>query len=43
MTVYAFYGPVKSQVTNPKQTYDQENDKQYIEIAPEEEGKSPTR
>ena len=35
MTVYAFYGPVKSQVTNPVQTYDQENDKQYIEIAPE--------
>ena len=39
MTVYAFYGPLKSQVTNPKQTYDQENDKQYIEIAPAEEGK----
>ncbi|MDU5970222.1 MAG: hypothetical protein E6Z12_02695 [Finegoldia magna] len=34
-TVYAFYGPVKSQVTNPKQTYDPEKDKQYIEIAPE--------
>lgn len=40
MTVYAFYGPLKSQVTNPKQTYDQENDKQYIEIAPAEEGKT---
>lgn len=40
MTVYAFYGSLKSQVTNPKQTYDQENDKQYIEIAPAEEGKN---
>ena len=39
MTVYAFYGPVKSQVTNPKQTYDEDNDKQYIEITPAEEGK----
>lgn len=39
MTVYAFYGPVKSQVTNPKQTYDEANDKQYIEIQAEE-GKS---
>lgn len=39
MTVYAFYGPVKSQVTNPKQTYDEEADKQYIEITPAEEGK----
>lgn len=39
MTVYAFYGPVKSQVTNPKQTYDETNDKQYIEITPAEEGK----
>ncbi|MDU3192288.1 MAG: hypothetical protein E6677_02130, partial [Finegoldia magna] len=36
MTVYAFYGPLRSQVTNPKQTYDQDDDKQYIEIAPEE-------
>ena len=35
MTVYAFYGPLKSQVTNPKQTYDEDADKQYIEIAPE--------
>ena len=40
MTVYAFYGPVKSQVTNPKQTYDEANDKQYVEITPTEEGKS---
>ncbi len=40
MTVYAFYGPVKSQVTNPKQTYDPEKDKQYIEVAPAEEGKA---
>ncbi len=39
MTVYAFYGPVKSQVTNPVQTYDEDNDKQYIEIIPAEEGK----
>lgn len=39
MTVYAFYGPVKSQVTNPVQTYDEENDKQYVEITPAEEGK----
>ena len=39
MTVYAFYGPVKSQVTNPKQTYDEEADKQYVEITPAEEGK----
>lgn len=39
MTVYAFYGPVKSQVTNPKQTYDEAKDKQYIEITPAEEGK----
>ena len=39
-TVYAFYGPVKSQVTNPKQTYDEDKDKQYIEIAPAEEGKT---
>ena len=36
MTVYAFYGPVKSQVTNPTQTYDEKADKQYIEIAAEE-------
>ena len=39
MTVYAFYGPVKSQVTNPKQTYDEAKDMQYIEITPAEEGK----
>ncbi len=39
MTVYAFYGPVKSQVTNPVQTYDEAKDKQYIEITPAEEGK----
>lgn len=39
MTVYAFYGPVKSQVTNPKQTYDEAKDKQYVEITPAEEGK----
>ena len=39
MTVYAFYGPVKSQVTNPVQTYDEDNDKQYIEIIPAEEVK----
>ncbi|VFB17046.1 Uncharacterised protein [Urinicoccus massiliensis] len=39
MKVYAFYGPLKSQVTNPKQTYDEINDKQYIEITPAEEGK----
>ena len=38
-TVYAFYGPVKSQVTNPTQTYDETKDKQYIEITPAEEGK----
>ena len=34
-TVYAFYGPAKSQVTNPTQTYDEKANKQYIEIAPE--------
>lgn len=39
MKVYAFYGPLKSQVTNPKQTYDETKDKQYIEIQAEE-GKS---
>ncbi len=39
MTVYAFYGPVKSQVTNPVQTYDEAKDKQYVEITPAEEGK----
>lgn len=39
MKVYAFYGPLKSQVTNPKQTYDETKDKQYIEITPAEEGK----
>lgn len=38
-TVYAFYGAAKSQVTNPKQTYDEATDKQYVEIAPAEEGK----
>lgn len=36
MTVYAFYGPFKSEVTNPKQTYDDEADKQYIEIEAED-------
>ncbi|MBS5594495.1 MAG: hypothetical protein KHX08_03595 [Clostridiales bacterium] len=39
-TVYAFYGPAKSQVTNPTQTYDEANDKQYVEIAPAEDGKT---
>lgn len=34
-TVYAFYGPAKSVVANPVQTYDEDADKQYIEIAPE--------
>lgn len=34
-TVYAFYGPAKSVVANPVQKYDEANDKQYIEIAPE--------
>ena len=32
MTVYAFYGPNKSEVINPKQTYDEAKDKQYIEL-----------
>ena len=40
-TVYAFYGPLKSQVTNPTQTYDEVKDKQYIEIAAED-GSIPT-
>ncbi len=39
LTVYAVYGLDQSQVTNPKQTYDEKNDKQYIEITPAEEGK----
>ena len=34
-TVYAFYGAAKSVVANPVQTYDEDADKQYIEIAPE--------
>lgn len=42
MTVYAFYGPVKSQVTNPKQTYDETKDKQYVEVTPEEGKTLPT-
>lgn len=42
MKVYAFYGPVKSQVTNPKQTYDEAKDKQYIEIQAEEGKDLPT-
>lgn len=41
MKVYAFYGPLKSEVTNPTQTYDEKNDKQYIEIAAED-GSIPT-
>ena len=40
LTVYAVYGLDQSQVTNPKQTYDEAKDKQYIEITPAEEGKS---
>lgn len=35
MTVYAFYGPSKSEVAKASQTYDKDADKQYIEIAPE--------
>ena len=34
-TVYAFYGPNKSEVAKASQTYDEDADKQYIEIAPE--------
>ena len=34
-TVYAFYGPSKSEVAKASQTYDKDADKQYIEIAPE--------
>lgn len=34
-TVYAFYGPSKSEVAKASQTYDEATDKQYIEIAPE--------
>lgn len=41
MKVYAFYGPLKSEVTNPTQTYDEVKDKQYIEIAAED-GSIPT-
>lgn len=36
MTVYAFYGPSKSEVAKASQTYDEATDKQYVEIAPEE-------
>lgn len=37
--VYAAYGVKKAQGLDPRQTYDEENDRQYVEIVPEE-GKS---
>ena len=42
LTVYAVYGLEQSQVTNPKQTYDAEKDKQYVEVTPEEGKSLPT-
>ena len=42
LTVYAVYGLEQSQVTNPKQTYDETKDKQYIEVAPKEGETLPT-
>ena len=42
LTVYAVYGLDQSQVTNPKQTYDEAKDKQYVEVTPEEGKSLPT-
>lgn len=42
LTVYAVYGSDQSQVTNPKQTYDETKDKQYVEVTPEEGKTLPT-
>lgn len=42
LTVYAVYGLDQSQVTNPKQTYDEKKDKQYVEVTPEEGKQLPT-
>ena len=41
-TVYAVYGPPKSAVFNPTQTYDETNDKQYIEAKLKDGETQPT-
>ena len=39
MTVYAFYGPMKSAAYKGEQKYNEKEDKQYIEATPEDENK----